>query len=122
VARLAESMGQGASGLSGICSERVERAVESLDVLVWDELRVINGNTVGECFERHGVDNTFDMQDVEQHMKRKHVAQREKHDFFAMKDTCDNAGLNSLRNFHFRMLLRYDLALTYIHQQIQLKI
>ena len=95
--------------------ENVDSAVEQIDVLVWNQAETVNTDAIQCILRQNFVFSAPSLQKIEDKVKIKKKSQNEKHAFFVKMDTqTNNLSVNNLRNFHFQILLRYDLAVCYL--------
>ncbi len=94
--------------------ERVRRAAEALDELVWDDSVKIDFKTMQEKFIDANVNTLGMIKSVEAILKDKHAEQTRVRSFYLSKSTGDPgiAGLEASSN---RRVGRYDIVLSYIY-------
>lgn len=96
-------------------NENVDGVVEQIDELVWNQAEKVDTDAIQCILNRNSVSSVPNLETIEDRVKIKKATQNNKHEFFVRMDTqTNNLSVNNLRNFHFQILLRYDLAVCYL--------
>lgn len=105
-------MGQGMSDIN-VEAEKVRRAVEALDEIVWDDSLKIDTHVLQAKFTDSDVYSLDQIKKVENIIKDKHAEQARMQKFYKSKSSGD-PGIAGLEASSSRRVDRYDLVLRYI--------